>query len=393
MSEKNSWKLYQVFGEDPQSATQQNSITSLEFDKSGNYLGVGYQCGQVVVFKRTDNTGDNYKLFAQFESHHPEFDFLTSLEIEEKINQMRWIPFSLPNDSKLILTTNDKTIKLWKLTERSGEIKSTKRKVYANAHAYNINSISLCSDGELFLSADDLRINIWNIERNNECFTIIDSKPTNMNELTEVITSAAFHPIEGNVFVYSSSKGMVRMGDMRQKALCDTTLKSFKTNSESKSFFADVIASIGDIKYSHDGKYVMARDYMNIKLWDIRMDSEPFKIIKVHEHIRSHLYELYENDGIFDKFEANFTYDDSNIITGSYTNNFGIWNLEKGNSFYFQTLDPRDTRRKPVAPTVENISFSEKVQHLATHPKSNIAALAAQNYLFLYHVIETNNVN
>lgn len=47
-----------------------------------------------------------------------------------------------------------------------------------------------------------------------------------MNELTEVITSAAFHPIEGNVFVYSSSKGMVRMGDMRQKALCDTTLKS-----------------------------------------------------------------------------------------------------------------------------------------------------------------------
>lgn len=84
----------------------ENSITSLEFDKSGNYLGVGYQCGQVVVFKRTDNTGDNYKLFAQFESHHPEFDFLTSLEIEEKINQMRWIPFSLPNDSKLILTTN-----------------------------------------------------------------------------------------------------------------------------------------------------------------------------------------------------------------------------------------------------------------------------------------------
>lgn len=84
-----------------------------------------------------------------------------------------------------------------------------------------------------------------------------------------------------------------------------------------------MIASIGDIKYSHDGKYVMARDYMNIKLWDIRMDSEPFKIIKVHEHIRSHLYELYENDGIFDKFEANFTYDDRyNDINFLFLNTF-----------------------------------------------------------------------
>lgn len=47
-----------------------------------------------------------------------------------------------------------------------------------------------------------------------------------MEELTEVITAAEFHPKECNLFVYSSSKGIIRLCDMRQSALCDTQAKS-----------------------------------------------------------------------------------------------------------------------------------------------------------------------
>lgn len=57
------------------------------------------------------------------------------------------------------------------------------------------------------------------------CIDIVDIKPTNMEELTEVITAAEFHPIECNTFVYSSSKGTVRLCDMRQQALCDSHVK------------------------------------------------------------------------------------------------------------------------------------------------------------------------
>lgn len=42
-----------------------------------------------------------------------------------------------------------------------------------------------------------------------------------MEELTEVITAAEFHPLECNLFAYSSSKGTIRLCDMRQAALCD----------------------------------------------------------------------------------------------------------------------------------------------------------------------------
>ena len=46
-----------------------------------------------------------------------------------------------------------------------------------------------------------------------------------MEELTEVITAAQFHPTNCNEFIYSSSKGTIRLCDMREKALCDEHAK------------------------------------------------------------------------------------------------------------------------------------------------------------------------
>jgi len=91
----------------------------------------------------------------------------------------------------------DKTIKLWKVYDkapyekpprtpaatngkltlptirRSREKQKTAvpRKTYANAHAYHINSISLNTDGETYISADDLRINLWNLEISDQSFS------------------------------------------------------------------------------------------------------------------------------------------------------------------------------------------------------------------------------
>jgi len=59
----------------------------------------------------------------------------------------------------------------------------------------------------------------------NLVLDIVDIKPANMEELTEVITAAEFHPTECNLFVYSSSKGTIRLCDMREQALCDKHAK------------------------------------------------------------------------------------------------------------------------------------------------------------------------
>jgi serine/threonine-protein phosphatase 2A regulatory subunit B len=126
-------------------------ISAVEFDKSGEHLATGDRGGRVVLFERlrptksaleamraeTERAADRfeideassglngasarepveYRYLTEFQSHEPEFDYLKSLEIEEKINTLRWCHQSA-NTSRFLISTNDKTIKLWKVFEK-----------------------------------------------------------------------------------------------------------------------------------------------------------------------------------------------------------------------------------------------------------------------------------
>ena len=185
----------------------------------------------------------------------------------------------------------DKTIKLWKVRERPApystaseaarslsraslrlptreapcgpqEISERPRRVLEHAHAFHINTVSPNCDGETFISADDLRINLWNFDVCDQSFSefqprtqsrictlpsfvvdatpvspgfclndyynlpdIVDLKPENMEELAEVVTAARFHPRDCSMLMWSSSKGVVKLADTRQAALCDSHVK------------------------------------------------------------------------------------------------------------------------------------------------------------------------
>ncbi|XP_052175969.1 serine/threonine protein phosphatase 2A 55 kDa regulatory subunit B beta isoform-like isoform X5 [Diospyros lotus] len=440
-------------------------ISAIEFDNTGDHLATGDRGGRVVLFERTDTK---------------DFDYLKSLEIEEKINKIRWCQTA--NGALFLLSTNDKTIKFWKVQEKKvkkisemntdtskavgkggmagssfssspkpfvanggypgrsysylskdfsfppGGIPSLRlpvvssnetslvarcRRVYAHAHDYHINSISNNSDGETFISADDLRINLWNLEISNQSFNIVDVKPANMEDLTEVITSAEFHPSHCNMLAYSSSKGSIRLIDLRQSALCDTHSKLFEEQEAagSRSFFTEIIASISDIKFGKDGRYLLSRDYMTLKLWDINMDSGPVATFQVHEYLRPKLCDLYENDSIFDKFECCLSGDGQRVATGSYSNLFRVFGCASG-SAESSTLEgsKNPTRRQVQTPSRPSRSlssitrsvrrgaeslgvdangssfdFTTKLLHLAWHPTENSIACAAANSLYMYY--------
>lgn len=268
------------------------------------------------------------------------------------------------------------------------------KKVFSNAHAYHINSISLNSDGETYISADDLRINLWNTEISEQSFNIVDIKPENMEDLAVVITSASFHPQHCNLFLYSSSKGFIQLHDTRQNALCDQHAKYFEEPEDpsSKSFFSEIISSISDCQFSGDGRYILSRDYLTLKIWDINMESKPVKTIKIHEHLRSKLCDLYENDFIFDKFECKLSGDGNNLVTGSYHNTFYCydWNNDIVTTFEANKTNPTKKiktaayakRNKDV--NVETMDFNKKCLHMAYHPKKDVIAVGACNNLFLY---------
>ncbi|KAL3916683.1 MAG: hypothetical protein SGPRY_006715, partial [Prymnesium sp.] len=69
----------------------------------------------------------------------------------------------------------------------------------------------------------------------------------------------------------------------------------------------------------------MSRDYMTLKIWDVHMDSQPVRTIKVHEHLRSKLTELYDSDCIFDKFECSWGGNGTHVCSGTYDNKLLLW--------------------------------------------------------------------
>jgi serine/threonine-protein phosphatase 2A regulatory subunit B len=480
MKEENptTWKFTQCFGDkgDVEDITEADIISTVEFDQTGNYLATGDKGGRVVLFERNESKKTcEYKFHTEFQSHEPEFDYLKSLEIEEKINKIKWC--RRQNASHYLLSTNDKTIKLWKVFEKSLKVvaennlshettaaiggpvgaptsqghifrsradlklprlthhdtvvAAVPRKVYANAHAYHINSISVNSDGETYISSDDLRINLWNLNIQDQSFNIVDIKPANMEELTEVITAAEFHPQSCNWFMYASSKGTIKLADMRERALCDQHAKQFEQEEDpsSRSFFSEIISSISDVRFSYDGRYILSRDYLTVKIWDVNMERAPIKTIPIHEHLRPKLCDTYENDSIFDKFEVVFSGDAKNVMTGSYNNNFMIYPSEpdKDTEVVLQadksafkakkvgiptpmnsstsptsSISGRQNGSRATSPSAgstgagqrmrketdaDQIDFTKKILHMSWHPFEDSIAIAATNNLFVFSAL------
>ncbi len=79
----------------------------MEFDETGDFLATGDRGGRIVIFNarsEKDLRTKNYAFYTEFQSHDPEFDYLKSLEIEEKINKIRWC--KTPNHAKFLISTN-----------------------------------------------------------------------------------------------------------------------------------------------------------------------------------------------------------------------------------------------------------------------------------------------
>jgi hypothetical protein len=53
-----------------------------------------------------------------------------------------------------------------------------------------------------------------------------------------------------------------------------------------RSFFSELLSSMSDLKFSGDGRYMLARDFMALKLWDLHMERAPVACYPIHEHLR-----------------------------------------------------------------------------------------------------------
>lgn len=187
-----------------------------------------------------------------------------------------------------------------------------------------------------------------------------------------------------------------------------------------RSFFSEIISSISDVRFSYDGRYILSRDYLTVKIWDVNMERQPVKTIPIHEHLRPRLCDTYENDSIFDKFEVVFSGDSKNVMTGSYNNNFMIYpsDPEKEVEVVLQADKSAFKAKKVGVPTpinsstsptanggkkngsragspagagqrmrketdADQIDFNKKILHMSWHPFEDSIAIAATNNVSL----------
>jgi serine/threonine-protein phosphatase 2A regulatory subunit B len=130
VGEGDNWRLSQIIG-DPFSSDQVlegDIITAVEFDEDGDLLAVGDKAGRVSIYKNQDvdhlhnveekhgdlsqpprvlrNRQKIYQFHCHFQSHEVKFDKLKSVEIEERINMMKFC--KKRSNANLLLSTNGK---------------------------------------------------------------------------------------------------------------------------------------------------------------------------------------------------------------------------------------------------------------------------------------------
>jgi serine/threonine-protein phosphatase 2A regulatory subunit B len=421
---KNEFKFTQVFGDKivAEKVTEEDIINALSFDKTGRFLALGDRAGRLIVFERNGSKKSKkgyseFTYMTELQSHVKEFDFLKSVDIEEKINDIEWLRPC--DDNMFVLTTNDKTIKLWKLSNKTikrsekiadrsnislknvalpklktidkGYCPSLKRS-YANLHNFHINSISVSTNGENFLSADDLRVNFWNLETPNVTFNLIDLKPDNFDDISEVITKARFHPETDYQFMYATSKGLISIGDLRTNCNPSKNLSVLedRQSSQKKNFFTDIINSISDVSFSPNGRYIYSRDFLTVKVWDVANTARPVQTINIFEPLKSKLCDLYEKDCIFDKFSLSVSPCSDYVVTGMFNNRFHILDRRAEKNTQFELNFQRKTISKVIPPNFyeslsNDFNYTKKVLKAAWNPESDCIAVASANCLFFYN--------
>jgi len=382
-------------------------LTAASYSEDGSYIAIGDKGGRIWVYSTEEGKSrcqprshvnpkkeiecinrdkkqfSEYHFYGQFQSHESEFDYLKSLEIEEKINVIQWCPFG--SNAMMLLAANDRCIKLWKVFEKPllksnmgvlygasfngaeslkiPKLKTTDiltaaipRRTYSLVHTYHINSLTLSSDKEHFISADDLRINLWNIETSAQTFCVSDIKPENMEDLDQVIKHVEFHPQHCNIFSYGTSKGELLLADLRASSTVKKPSKVFHSTKKARDFFSEIVEQVLHSSFSKaDCNKVVVRDFNTVKVWDLRREKDPLRIVSIPGLSQQSMEHLYHNDMIFDKFQVSTSANSSTFVTGGYNGEFLVVNWESGEQYIYRVNSnrlPRDMPKMDSCPLV-----------------------------------------
>ena len=178
------------------------------------------------------------------------------------------------------LAGNEKTVKLWKVTVCDGRTAKC-RKVFASGHKCHVHSVSVSPSQQHFISADDLRINIWDVNHSVEAYCLADYTPVRISALREVLVYAGFSHREAALVLFTSTAGVVRVGDLRARASLLPPVIELKDGGGKTGGYSDLAGAVTGADFSDCGNLIYARNLGQVKVWDVRSPSQCVSVVPI----------------------------------------------------------------------------------------------------------------
>lgn len=66
-----------------------------------------------------------------------------------------------------------------------------------------------------------------------------------------------------------------------------------EASKEKANFFTQMISSYSSIDFMNNNKYIVGRDYLSVKVWDITKTDKPILSVTVQEALKSKLCDIF----------------------------------------------------------------------------------------------------
>ena len=102
------------------------------------------------------------------------------------------------------------------------------------------------------------------------------------------------HPTADNLFLFGTNKGSLKLCDMRQSAVCDGSALNFKNEiGGQKNFLTEMISGYSSAIFSPNSKYIISRDCLTVKVWDVCNTAKPVTTSMVQETLKGKLCDMF----------------------------------------------------------------------------------------------------
>ncbi len=83
------------------------------------------------------------------------------------------------------------------------------------------------------------------------------------------------------------------MCDLRKSSNFNDAVDFVSEKPGQKNFFTELVSSYSSAQIIKKGKYVAARDYLTVKVWDVCNASKPLVTVNLQDGIKSKLCDLF----------------------------------------------------------------------------------------------------